>query len=162
MATNKRVIKSAIQRLKRLRSSSEFAGRTGAQNKMTAQIQNLRAFKKQLGTSASGYPGQKVVSGKMGGKTKVLENKAGNKLLLTPAARRRDNITVRGYKNVVTKGGNIKSVPTKTKMQPKTTKVRMVKKSVLRKLGLVGSGTRRKPAPGGAGGGRGRDGKKPR
>lgn len=162
MATNKRVIKKAIDRLQRLRGSAEFSGRSGAQAKMTAQIQNLRSFKKQLGTSVNGYPGQSVVSGKLGGKTKVMGNAAGNKLLVVPGARRRDNIVVKGYKNVIGKGGKVKSVATKTKMSPSTSKVRMLTKKTMKKLGLMKAGTRPKNPPTRGGGGRGRGGRKNR
>lgn len=168
----KKVINRAIDRLKSIKSSSEFAGRAGAKGKMRAQIQNLRALRNQLGSkSPESFDTQRPVVGKNGGKSKVMMTGSGNRLVVSPGVKRRENITVAGYKQVVNKKGVVKSKPTSTKMTVKTSKVRLLTKKTMKKLGLTkyaGAGVSRaggrtapkRPTRGG--GGRGRGGRKNR
>jgi hypothetical protein len=134
----KKVINKAIARLKNIKSSSEFSGRAGARGKMRAQIQNLRALRNQLGSkSPESFDTQKPVTGKWGAKSKVLMNKDGNRLVKVAGVRRHEKISVGGYKQVVNKNGVVKSKPTSTKMTVRTSKVRLLTKKTMKKLGLT-------------------------
>jgi hypothetical protein len=170
----KKVINKAIARLKRLKSSSEFANRAGARNKMSVQIQNLRALRRSVRTGER-QPGgsQQFVTGKWGAKSKAKMTKDGNMLVKVAGVRRHETLKVGGFKNVVGKDGQIKSKPSSRTYKIRGGNVRLITRKTARKLGLTkyvgggvgphgGGGTggavRRKP--GGGGGGRGRGGVK--
>jgi small nuclear ribonucleoprotein (snRNP)-like protein len=168
----KKVINKAIARLKRLKSSAEFAGRAGARGKMRAQIQNLRALRSSIGSGKpQAWDTQKPVTGKWGAKSKVMMTKTGNRLVKVAGVRRHETLKVAGVKNVVGKDGQIKSKPSSRTYKIRGENVRLITKKAARKLGLtkyVGGGVSRaggrggtvKRKPGGGGGGRGTGGVK--